>query len=334
MFEYFFSRAFRGVKFALAVTGGIACGIIIVMGVLGNSIVIPICGGIALLPMGFIFFENIKVLKDMENLVTQFKNETKTLKQTNEELKQTSILLSNEVDSLKEVNEDLKHTEVLLGNEVNMLKDERLLIDETKNKLVAENDKLERLLNDAEKNLDNLKIVATQYQETSTQLGKNLKSSELNNEQLKIQLGNLIDLKEEYKSQNNELKSNYNQAIEQLELIKTVKEDYEIQLKQLTISNEELKNNINLINGQYENAKAALKTLLQATGVLEDLGKNMVETEQKTQENVTMTNRILNLLGINRSTELFNKLDTNEDRMLSYDEFIKILNENNKDDIV
>jgi len=67
----------------VGVVSGIASVAVIALSVLGiQTIAIPICGAVALIPVGFIFFENVKVIRDMEKYVTQFRQENKTLQQT------------------------------------------------------------------------------------------------------------------------------------------------------------------------------------------------------------------------------------------------------------
>ena len=312
MLEYFFSKLFRGVKYTVGAVGAVAMGVVIIFSALGiQTIVIPICGGIGLIPVAFIFFENTKIVADMEKLVTQFKNETKELKLTNLELKETNI-------ELKQTNIDLKET----ADSISM----------TKDKLVEENQKLEGLLDNAEDNINKLQLLTEDYQRTSINLGDNLKDTKSNLADLQKQAEELIKIKNEYTQQNILLKNNYDQALEQLELITVAKNNYETQLNQLTVNNNELsetsellKSELNKTQSAYEDAKAALKTLLQATGVLQDLGKDMIETEKKTEENVGMMSKLMNIFGLTRSEELFNKLDTNKDGVLSSEEFVKII---------
>lgn len=316
MLDYFFSRTFRSIKYGLSIAGGVACAVVIILGSLGwSTIVIPICGGIALIPMAFIFFENTKVIRDMENLVTQFKDETKELKETNESLKETEVKLSDEVGELTE---------------------ERKAIAEAKDQLVSENDRLEGLLGQAEINLEQMKSLANDYQKTSESLGENLKKSERNADDLKSQAEELVRIKEEYKSQNLQLKENYGKAEKQLEAITGVKDNYEIQLQELSDNNKELsetseliKSELNKTQSSYEDAKAALKTLLQTTGVLEDLGNDMVKTEKHTEQNVGMMTKLMNMFGVTRSEELFDKLDKDGNNVLSLDEFVNFILDDN-----
>ncbi len=80
--DYFFSKLGRGIRSSLTILGALACGGVIVMGFMGvQTLAIPICGIIALIPMGMVMIENTKLIRDMEESVTKFKVENKELKQ-------------------------------------------------------------------------------------------------------------------------------------------------------------------------------------------------------------------------------------------------------------
>lgn len=296
--DYFMQRCFRGTKSIIGFAGAGACGAIVIMGFMGvQSIAIPICGIVALLPVGFIFFENTKVIRDMEKYVTKFKSENKELKQTNSDLKQTRVELSIEKD-----------------------------------RLMDENNRYEELLDDAETNLNKMRELANQYQNTSKELGQNLKNAETNRSELKSQAEELMRIKIRYESENQNLHDNVEKIKDQLDLVTQAKKDYELQLSELENNNQELeettillKEELEKAESSYEKSQAALKVLLQSTGVLEDLGEKMVQTEEQTSENVTMTTKLLNMLGMSRSKELFEKLDEDNDSLLSMDEFVNIL---------
>jgi chromosome segregation ATPase len=317
--DYFFSRVGRGFRYAATVAGSICLIGVIALGGLGiNTIFIPIGGGIALIPMAMVMFENVKVIRDMEDQVSIFKTENKELKHTNENLKQTTLELDDTVKNLQSETDGIK---------------------QVKDKLVDENTKLEHLLDNAETNLDEMKTLANQYKNTSKELGENLKQTEKNRDELRQQAEELVKIKDSYMEQNEQLKANYMQAEQQLKEITTVKDNYEIQLQELSDNNKELsktteaiKVELNKVESQYEQSKSALKVLLQSTGVMKDLGEEMVKTEQKTSENVGMMSRLLNVFGINRSEDLFYKLDKDGDEMLSIDEFVKMILDEKTDD--
>ncbi len=352
--DYFFSRLGRGFRYTATITGALGCGVVIILGALSiNTIAIPICGGIALIPMAMVLMENIKFVKDMENLVIKFKSETEELKVTNDELKETELRLGSEVTNLgSEVTNlgsevtNLGSEVTNLGSEVTNLRDEKDGIMIIKNQLVLQNNILEGLLDEATINLNEMKSLAKKYQKTSEKLGENLKQSETNTDNLKHQAEELIQLRDSYEEQNKKLKDNYTRASIQLESIRVTKEEYETQLinltgnnKDLAKNNKELNKTTALLNSElkktknaYEDAKSALKTLLQTTGVLQDLGDDMIKTEQKTEENVGMMSKMLNMFGITRSEELFNKLDTDGNKSLSIDEFVNLILEDKNSD--
>lgn len=293
--DYFFQRCFRGMKSIFGVAGGLACITVIALGGLGiQTIAVPICGAVALLPVGFIFFENTKVVRDMENYVSQFKTENRQLQETNVGLKQTN-------------------------NELNV----------TKDGLVKANTKYEGLLDQAENNLDTMKGLVTKYKSTSEKLGENLKQSEQNRDDLKDQANELIKIKDEYDDENKELKQTVDQIQEQLKIVMIANKTYEHQLHEMADTSELLSDELDKTRQSYEGAKESLKVLLNATGVLEDLGDDMVKTEKKTEENVDRMTKILNMFGRERAIELFKKFDTDGNKQLSLDEYIDmVLTEN------
>ena len=345
--DYFFSKVGRGFRSTVTIVGALACGGVIVMGFMGvQTLAIPICGIIALGPMGMVLVENTKVIRDMEKNVTKFKVENKELKQTNQDLKVTTNNLNQKVDKLDgeigeldQENEELKTTNNELKTTNNELKTTNNELKETKDKLVLENDRYEGLLDEAETNLDKMTGLANEYQITSQRLGQSLKDAAVNRSELKIQAEELLQIKLDYESENKDLHDNIKLIKEQLVLVTEAKNNYEIQLNHLSENNNELEETTNLLKSELEKAEAsyhksqaALKVLLESTGVLQDLGEHMVKTEEQTSENVSMTQKLLNMMGLSRSEDLFEKLDKDKNQLLSMDEFVKILENANNDD--
>ena len=300
--DYFFSKLGRGFRYTTTVIGTLCCGTIIILGALGiNTIVIPICGGFLLIPLGMVLVENVKFIKDMENLVSKFKIDVKNLGKTNE-------LLTTNVDNLGSEIIDLKST-----------KD--LLIDQT--------DKLTYMLKNAEGEIEKLAELATNYKENIGKLNENLKETEINNDKLKENTNKLLSIKSEYETENNKLKINVNNITQQIKEIKLAKEDYENQLDDLKHNNtdlnktsELLKTELDNVNSCYEEAKDVIETLLRSKNVLNDIYDGMTKTEEKTEENVGMMSKLLNMFGVQRSKELFEVLDKDGNKFLTSDEFI------------
>lgn len=309
MLDYFFSRAFRSFKYALSVGGAISCAVVIILGGLGiQTVIIPICGGIALIPIGFIFYENTKVIRDMENLVIKFKDDVKNLTKTNQKLNTNVEELGGEITELKETKD--------------------LLMDETI--------KLEDLLKQAKGKVETLTSLATQYESSIGDLNKNLQKSEKTNEELRVNAEELVRIKSIYEEENNRLQENVDEISVQIEAVSQAKEEYKSQLELLKQNNEDLmvtsellKTELNNINISYEEAKDVIETLLRSKKVLNDIYDGMAKTEEKTEENVGMMSKLLNMFGVQRSKELFNVLDTDGNQLLTPEEFIDgILNNN------
>jgi len=181
------------------------------------------------------------------------------------------------------------------------------------------------LLTKAEEELMSLKSLAETYKENSERLGENLQKSEHSVDELKQQTEELVSIKDKYETQNQQLKETSSQIEEQLKIVMQTNKKYENQLSELETTSESLEKELEKTRKSYEEAKSLSKTLLQATGVLEDLGEDMVKTEQKTEENVGMMSSLLNFFKTERSEELFNQLDKDGNKILSYDEFVDIL---------
>jgi chromosome segregation ATPase len=289
--DYFFQRCFRGTKSLFGVIGGVACATVITLGAIGiQTIAIPICGAVALIPVGFIFFENTKVVRDMEKYVSLFKLENKQLHKTNTDLKQTNIELK-----------------------------------QTKDDLVKSNERYGELLDQAENNIDIMKQLAVKYKTTSEQLGFNLQQTEKNHELLKQQAEELIKIKNDYDKENKSLKSTVNQIESQLKIVLTNNKTYEVQLSEMKDTSESLRLELEKTRKSYQESKELCKNLLQASGILEDLSNDMIKTEQKTEANVDRLTAILNMFGREKAIELFHKFDKDENKQLSLDEYIELV---------
>ncbi len=283
--DYFFSRLFRGVKYSLSLVGALACGVVIVLGSMGvSTAVIPICGGIAIIPMGFSFFESTKVMRDLENMVTKFKTDIKNFKQQIDNL-------SLQVSGLK--------------TEVN---------------------RLESMLDQAEEQLTQLKNLVGQYKDTNESLKFNLNRTEINNDKLQKNVDDLIRIKSEYESRINSLTNLTTNIQEQLDDVSKLKDDYKNNNEMLADSNKNLKAELEKVDKMYEDAKALAEVLLNSKNVLSDIYTDMVQTETKMDQNTDTMSKLINVLGIERTQELFKQLDADGDNKLSLDEFRSMLN--------
>jgi len=315
--DYFFSRLGRGLRYTATVVGSLSIGVIIILGSLGiQSVVIPICGGIALIPMAMVMFENFKVIKDMENLVIKFKSDVKDLREINNKLTNNVFVLGGEIDELEVTNNELK---------------------DTKDQLVDETIKLENLLKDAEGQVETLGTLAKDYDTNIKNLSVNLQKSENNNDELKANAEELVRIKLDYEKENNILKDNIDIIGVQIKTLSQAKNEYAIQLDTLKQNNEDinetsdlLKEELNNVNNAYDEAKDVIETLLRSKKVLNDIYDGMAKTEEKTGENVGMMSKLLNVFGVQRSKELFDILDKDGNKLLTNEEFINgILNNNN-----
>lgn len=306
--DYFFQRVFRGVKSMFGVVGALSSITIIALGAMGiQTIAIPICGGICLIPVGFIFFENTKVVRDMEKYVSQFKIENNVLKQTNLELKQTKLELDQSV-------------QVLVSNNSNLtiIKDE----------LILANEKYESMLEQTSKKLEEMAQLVNQYKTTAEQMEKNLTNITQHRDELKQQATQLLAIKDMFEQENKKLNENISLVEEQLKLVTTTNLNYEKQLQDLKSTSTLLKDELERTRRSYEEAKASLKSLLQATGVLTDLGNEMIKVEHKTESNVDTMTKILNMFGRERAMELFAKYDIDGNKVLTLDEYLNLVLQN------
>ena len=289
--DYFFSRLGRGFRYTATILGGLSSSAVVVMGFLGvTSIAVPICGCISLIPLAMVMMENVKFVRDMEKHVSNFKKENLKLKQINIELSQTS-------------------------HELN----------QTKSDLIEANNKYEKLLDQAEINLDSMKTIVSRYEQTNKSLQSHLTKAEQNNQEIKSHLEEIESIKKEYELENIQLKSTIDSIQSQLDQITSLKDDYELNLKQSKLVTEQLEMELEKTKASYEKSQLALKTLLQTTGVLKDLGEEMIKTEVKTEHNVDKLSNLLELLESDRTKELFEKLDKDGDDKLTLEEFVNLI---------
>lgn len=299
--DYFFSKIGRGFRYSATIIGSLAIGAVIILGILGiQTIVIPICGGIALIPMAMVLFESTKILRDMEKLITKFKTDLGELRKINTDLSQNVLNLGNEVDQLKI----------------------------TKEKLIEETTKLENLLNEAEIKVTKLGELSNNYEASLKVLMNEINITEQNNHSLQQNVDSLLKIKAEYESEINNLKNNIDLIEVKINELSKIRDDYSKQIQEFAANNSELfettealKNEISRVNRSYEEAKDVIKTLLRSKDLLNDIYNSMLTTEQRTEENVSTVTKLLNIFKVNRSEELFAKLDKDNDKILTLEEF-------------
>lgn len=302
--DYFFSKIGRSFRYLTTITGSLACGAIIIMGILGiQTIAIPICGGIALIPMAMVLIENTAIIRKLEKLMTKFKQDLDELRKINSDLSQNVLNLSNEIIDLKQIKENL----------------------------VIQTNKLETLLSEAESKIGKLSDLSNNYKTNLELLKQSVQKSETNNNILKENIQELLAIKKEYESEISFLKINIESIEEQVVKLTTVKEEYEKQIQQFIQSNEqllstkeELKIELTKVKNCYEEAKDVISTLLRSKDVLNDIFNSMIKTEEKTDQNVSTLTKIMNIFKLQRSEELFNILDQNKDGTLTLEEFAVI----------
>lgn len=301
--DYFFSRLGRGFRYSATILGSLACGVVIVLGAIGiQTIVIPICGGIALIPMGMVLLENTKILRDIEKMVTKLKMDLDKLKEINQKLETNVVNLSGEIDELHNV----------------------------KDMLLSQNKHLETLLGEAKNSINEMNELVKSYESNIKILEHNIKNSETNLKNLQHTTKELLDIKERYEIENKILNDNLEKIATEMAELTVIKESYKTQLEKMAENNdklsdisESLKAEINNINQSYEEAKDIIETLLRSKNVLNDIYGDMIKTEEKTEQNVGMMSRLLNVFGMERSKELFKTLDTDGDNVLTQNEFIE-----------
>jgi chromosome segregation ATPase len=313
--DYFFSKIGRGIRYGASIVGAAAGLLVIVLGILGiNSILIPISGGVAIIPAAFILVENVKVIRDMEKLVTKLKSDLKSLRE--------------QIDIMKEANEKLEKN-------VTDLTDINIHLSEVKDNLVSNISKLESLLDESEQKVEELSDLVFQYKETSEKLNRNLDKAKINNAELQKNVNDLIDIKREYENQIESLNTTVKIFHSELDIITKTKDEYEIEINKLITTNKSMENTVKILETDLEEnreicrkAKLALKTLIETQDVFTGLKDDMVETEKQTEENVSRMDNLVKIFGEERTKELFEQLDKNHDQVLSMDEFVNFIIEN------
>ena len=301
--DYFFSRVGRGIRYSATIVGGIACGVIIILSVIGiQTIIVPICGGIALIPIGMVLFENIKIIKDLEKLVTKFKNQLQELGLINNNLSDNVSRLSTEVSQLSQ----------------------------TKDSLIKETTKLSDLLKEAETKVVKLSDLAKTYEDNATQLSLLTQDYKNQNQQLTDETNKLVDIKKQYEEENTRLMVTIDKINQQLSQLTQIKEAHEAELLKSEHNNQALKTEIEKIATYYNQAKEVIETLLRSKNVLDDIYSGMIKTETQTSENVTTMSKLLNIFGKSRTMELFQQLDEDGDGVLTSQEFINALSKNDE----
>jgi len=292
--DYFFSKLFRSVKYGLSILGAASAIVIIVTGALSGSIVIPICGGLSLIPAGFIFFENTKIIRDMEKAVTKLKRNLK-------EFEERLDMLNETVGSLKDENNNYKQNNV----------------------------ELKYLLKEAEIKVDQLADYVDEYKASNKEFKKSLEKSERNNDELQERAQELLRIKDAYEKKISELNEVIEKIQNKLEEITAIKDDYEEKLLELNIRNQELeviskefKHELENVRKQYDKAKEVITSLLNAKEVLEEVHNNMIQTVNDMSDLDDDLRTKIERYDEIRNTDLFNQLDKNKDGQLSLEEFL------------
>lgn len=301
-------KLYTSIKSGVAILTASAAVTIIVSGALFGSILIPLCGGVCLLPVGLIIFENTKTLRDMRKIVKQLKNELK-------EFEDKLIMLN-------ETNNKLKYN----VSELTLIK------DNFKNEV----SKLSILLKEGEKDIDMLNNMVHDYNDTNQKLKNSINSLQTDNKELTKNIEDLLDIKFKYEVQINELTLVVKDINSKLESMENIKNDYEIQLNTLKHENMELidtsnslKEDLTKVQNMYQKSKDVISTLIKTKDIFEDLYSDMAKTasdmsntEHNTELNVEQMKDMIKKFDEKRTQEIFDKLDVNKDGTISMDEFL------------
>ena len=296
MDRYFFSKIARGIKFGTAAIAALACGAIIVCGALGiSTVVIPICGGIAIIPAALILVENTKLIADLEKNISELKKQVKEFTEQVSQLRKATAKYENE-----------------------------------NNRFVKSNEHLAELLKQAEIKVDALQRYLDTYKEANERFSKMLETEKDNNSKLAENVEELKSIKLQYENKIAELNLIVENINSQLGEITKIKEDAEAQLTLYQTQNNEMSLELEKVRSLYNKSKEVIMTLMKTKEIFEDMAKDMVNTlsdmtevEGKTQENVDKMTQVIEKYSQQRDQEMFDKLDTNKDGMLSMDEFIE-----------
>lgn len=305
---YFLTNLFRNFRYFMSLLGVAAAGVIVIYGSLSTApIGIVICGCLTILPSGFIFFENYKVLRDMEKYVGKFKKDL--------------IQFQKEIDEFKQENRDLKNNIDILGK----IKDDYVL----------EAEKLRKLLNDADMQLDTLTELKNSYIDENNQLKDLLEhfttannEHQKENNKLKDMISNMCEIRDNYKKKIDEL----NQTIVDLESqhlkMSQLKDQYMAENNKFSQENAKLRQTLKSVENLYNKSRELLKSFIETKTLYTDISTDMAHTAEhldSTQkhfdENITQLTHLIDLTS-QRSTQSFHQMDINHDGQLTLDEYL------------
>jgi chromosome segregation ATPase len=291
---YYLSKAFRTFKYALSLLGLGSSTVIIIYGAISGGIVFIIGGSLCILPSTFIFFENTKVLQDIEKNVKVFKNQLSSLEKDIGEFHDERIKLNGTIKSLEETVTNL---------------------DTLSKEFTLENDQLKQSL----KNLDSENKI---YTGENIKLQTNVKNILTIKSKFEIENNKLSELINKNKEELVQLEKVKNEYIEQLE----TQTEENVKLKN-AISKLEL-----LYNKSREMIKTLIDTKTAFSDLQNDMD-NTVEkiniTENKLSDDVDKLNSLLANVSERMINSEFNEIDENNDGVITKEEFDQFLQNNN-----
>ena len=320
---YFFSRLFRGVKWTLSAIGLVASGVIVVYGAIHTLPLVIGVGCASAIPGAFIFFENTKVVRDMEKYVNTFKNDLK--------------VFETDLNKFKDENKKLNDSISELG----LLRDSYVL----------EVEKLKTLLKSSEDQLDSLTSLKNSYIDENAKLKQNINIMDNNNQtftkenrELKLTVDNLLNIRKEYEEQLLLLNGSLESLKVQYSVISEVKDKYVIENNKLLDNNQKfsdennkLKNALASIEKLYIKSRELLQSFIETKSIYSDLSVNITQTADKielTQHNLQdNVDKLTSLIDVakQRNKDEFKLLDKNGDGVLTLDEFINPTNLSDED---
>lgn len=271
--DYFLSRFTRNIKHAVSMISGGSCIAIVALSLLGvNTIAIPILAAVAIFPAGLIFFENTKIIRDMEIMVSKLNDEMRGL--------------ALQVELLETRNEELKESV----------------------------QRLQGLLEIANKRVKELTKLAEQYKDNNKKLEESVKKAQDNNQELDQTVSELLDIKEQYQKKILDLRTSLKEATDNLHKIGQIKLEQEEQLGELEDASDVLIGEVDRLDKLVNQSKQVIATLLGAQDLLTDM-----------KSNTDMMKTMIDMFGKDLTDEMFDRLDKDKDGVLTKEEFLSRL---------
>lgn len=217
-----------------------------------------------------------------------------------------------------------------LNEQVESLSFQMALLETRNEELKETSENLKKVLDDANNRIKELKVLTIEYRSTNNELKENLERSNSNANELDKAVSDLLEIKKQYELRMLELKTNLDKAQEQLDILISIKVSQEKELGSLRTTTNSLKIELKNMENMYVKSKEVIATFLKTQDIFQDLHADMIQTEENMEGNVNQMSKLISLFGKERTDEMFNKIDTNKDGILTKEEFINILLESNQ----